>query len=191
MKFISLNLCQVEELLNLQGQMYFREGKWKELWDKEAKGKFKVFIKDYLTNFPQGCFGLENKGELIGAMFLMKIAELKPIPYLHKVTECLKPKGQIAYVSVFVVKKGKNETEIAEKLYQQAEIVALKVGCKTIEVVINISPLEEQILKENNYKRMVERFTWEIYPGMKVPCWIYYQNLQLDLYFREKIAAQT
>ena len=84
---------------------------------------------------------------------------------------------------MFVVKRGTNEREIAQRLYNEAEEIALfKLGCKTMAVVIYFSPLEEQILKGNNYERLNKQFEWEIYPGKKVTCFLY----SLELLEREE-----
>jgi len=178
MEVVSLGLKDIEKLLDLEGEMYWQGEKWRRLWQEEAKGKFRVFIQDYLTSFPQGCFGLvDNNEELLGSMFLIKLFELKPIPYLQKVSDYLEKDGRIAYVSLFVVKKGDNEEKIGQKLYDEAkEISLLKLKCKTMAVVIYSSPLEERILKVNNYEKLNERYEWEIYPGKKVFCWIYRYN---------------
>jgi len=49
--------------------MYWQSKKWKDLWQEEAKDKFKSFIVDYLDNFPKGCLGLADKdGQLLGAI---------------------------------------------------------------------------------------------------------------------------
>lgn len=179
MDLINLQLKHTEELLRLEEEMYWQDGKWHDLWQKEAKEQFKSFIEDYLTNFPKGCFGLvDDGGQLLGAMFLIKVSRLEPLPYFHKMSDYLEEDGEIAYVSCFVVKKGKEEEEIAQKLYDEAERVALlKLGCKTIAVVIYSSPLEEKILVAHNYEKLDKQFEWEIYPGHKVPCQIYYYDL--------------
>lgn len=148
-------------------------GKWKLLWDKEAKQKFDRLITDYLTKYLQGCFGLAEHGELIGSLFLLKVIEQKPIPYVNTVHKYLDPQGTVAYVTFFVVKKGNRDEEIARELYAYAKKVALSLGCKKIAVVINESPLEENILKDTGYERSTEEYQWEIYPGMMVPCHIY------------------
>jgi len=160
--------------------MYWYSGRWKELWGKGAKQEFDNLIADYLTNFPGSCFGLAERNELVGSMFLLKVSKLKPIPCIHKVPDYLDEKGDIAYVSLFVVKRGNNEVEIAEKLYEKAEEVALSIGCKKIAVVIFNSPLEEEVLKGNNYERSIEEYQWEIYPGLMVPCHIYTYSLLMD-----------
>jgi hypothetical protein len=178
MKFISLKQRDTDELTNLEEKMYWQGKKWSRLWKVEAEEKFRNFIKDYLTSFPQGCFGLSEDGKILGAMFLIKISELKPITYLHKFSEYAKPNGRIAYVSFFVVKKGKKQKEIARKLYKYAENVAKRLNCASMAVVIYSSPLEEEVLKENKYKKLEKKFEWEIYPGMKVPCWIYFRDLE-------------
>jgi hypothetical protein len=121
-----------------------------------------------------------EKGELIGSIFLIKLSEIKPIPYVNRVSDHLSKSGDISYVSFFVVKKGNRDRKIAENLYKSAEKVALSIGCKKIAVVINNSPLEEEILKGNNYERSVEEFQWEIYPGMMVPCHIYSYSLLME-----------
>ena len=181
MKFVNLGLQHVDELLNLEGEMYWRGEKWKKLWEKEAKEKFRSFIKDYLTNFPQGCFGLVEKGELVGAMFLTKTLELKPIPYLHEFSDYFEEDGKIAYVSLFCAKRGKYQEEIAQNLYDEAEKVAfLKLKCKTIAVVIYSSPIELRALQSHNYEKLDRQFEWEIYPGKIVPCWIYYYDLLFE-----------
>jgi len=173
MELIQLNKNHHDQLLNLEGQMYWSEGKWKELWEKEAKQKFSDLITDYLVNFPQGCFGLVENGKLIGSIFLIKLSELKPIPYVNKIHDHLVDDGDVAYVSFFVVKKGDRDREIAHKLYDNAKKMALSIGCKKVAVVINNSPLEEEILKGNNYERSAAEFQWEIYPGIMVPCHVY------------------
>jgi hypothetical protein len=179
MRLVSLSLNDVDEILQLEEKMYWQGEEWKKLWEKEAKEKFRAFINDYLTNFPEGCFGLVgDSGELLGAIFLIKTSRCEPIPYLHEVAEYLKENGEIAYVSLFVIRKGDKEEEIAQELYDEAEKVALtKLGCKKIVVVIYSSPLEERVLKGNNYERLEGQFEWEIYPGKKVPCWIYCYEL--------------
>ncbi len=178
MRLASLGLKDVDEILRLEGEVYWQGENWKKLWEKEAKEKFRVFITDYLTNFPEGCFGLVDDDELLGSIFLIKISKCEPIPYLHKVDEFLKKDGEIAYVSLFVIKKGDEEEEIAQELYDEAEKVALtKLDCKKMVVVIYSSPLEERILKGNNYEKIEKQFEWEIYPGKKVSCWIYYHEL--------------
>jgi len=173
MKFIKLDVTYHHQLLELEERMYWASGKWKLLWDKEAKQKFNRLITDYLTNYPQGCFGLVEQKELIGSIFLLKVLELKPIPYINMVYDYLDLQGNIAYVSFFVVKKGNKDEKIAWELYRYAKKVALSIGCKKIAVVINDSPLEEKILKDNAYKKSKEKYQWEIYPGMMVPCHIY------------------
>jgi len=182
MKFINLTLDCTDQLLNLEGEMYWQGAKWRNLWEREAKEKFRGFIEDYLTNFPKGCFGLiDDRGELLGAMILIKISGFKPIPYLHKFSDYLEENGEIAYVSFFVVKKASNEEEVANKLYDHAEEVALtKIGCKNMAVVIYSSPLEERVLKGHNYERLGEQFEWEIYPSIKVPVWIYHYDLLFE-----------
>lgn len=179
MKSIKLQLDQTDELLRLEEELYWQSKDWGDLWQREAKEKFRNFIKDYLTNFPEGCFGLADKKEqLVGAMFLIKVSKLEPIPYLQKVSDYLNKTSQTAYVSFFVVKRGDKEKEIAQKLYDEAEETALlKLGCKTIAVVIYSSPLEEEVLKGNNYEKLNEQFEWEIYPGKKVPCFLYHYEL--------------
>jgi len=174
--------------------MYWRGDKWKNLWQKEAKEKFREFIEDYLINFPKGCFGLIEGKEILGAMFFTKISKFKTIPYLHRVSEYLEVNGRIAYVSLFVIKDAKNKDEIGRKLYEYAEEVAVRLACKTIEVVIYSSPLEEQIIKENNYRRLKDKFDWEIYSGMKVPSRIFYYNLKnyfddqdIEIYTQKRI----
>lgn len=179
MKPISLNQKHTDKLLQLEEKMYWQKGTWKNLWEKEAKGKFRFFINDYLTNFPEGCFGLiDDNAQLLGAIFLIRTSKLEPIPYFHKLDRYLKKEGKIAYVSFFVVEKGEREEEIAQKLYDEAEKTALlKLGCKAMSVVIYSSPLEEKILKGNNYEKLDRQFEWEIYPRKKVPCWIYHYEL--------------
>lgn len=179
MKLINLRLEHIDTLLKLEEEMYWRGGKWSDLWQEEAKEKFKSFIEDYLTNFPDGCFGLVDDNEqLLGAMFLIKVSRLGPLPYFHKVSDCLQKDGEIAYVSCFVVRKGKGEEEIAQELYDEAEKIALfKLSCKTIAAVIYSSPLEERVLVAHNYEKLDEQFEWEIYPDNKVSCWIYYYEL--------------
>jgi len=180
MELIKLNKTHHDRLLDLEEQMYWYEGKWKDLWDKEAKRKFSDLIADYLTNFPQGCFGLTENGDLIGSIFLIKLSDLKPIPYVNKVADYLDVKGNIAYVSFFVTKKEKNDREIAQELYDRAEEVAIEIGCTKVAVVINNSHLEEEILIGNNYEKSKERYEWEIYPGMMVSCYIYSYSLLLE-----------
>jgi hypothetical protein len=181
MDLVKLDHRHHDQLLRLEGDMYWTEGDWKKLWDKEARQKFDDLITDYLTNFPQGCFGLVDRGELVGAIFLLKVSGLKPIPYVNKVADHLNETGDIAYVSFFVIKKGNKDEEIAQELYDKAQDVALlSIGCKKIAVVINNSPLEERILVGNNYERSVEEFQWEIYPGMMVPCHIYSYSLLME-----------
>lgn len=180
MKFTKLNKTYHHQLLELEEKMYWSEGRWKELWDKEARQKFDDLITDYLTNFPEGCFGLVENDELIGSIFLIKLSKNQPIPYVNKVSDYLDNTGNIAYVSFFVVKKGVMDQVIAQKLYDLAEEVALSINCKKISVVINNSPLEEEILKGNNYERSVEEYQWEIYPEIMVPCHIYTYQLLMD-----------
>ncbi len=179
MKVVPLGQKDVDEILQLEEEMYWQGEDWKSLWKKEAEEKFRVFIIDYLANFSKGCFGLVNgDGKLLGAIFLTRTSKLEPIPYLHKVDEYLEEGGKIAYVSLFIIRKGDKEEEIAQELYDEAEKVALtSLDCKKMSVVIYSSPLEERILKGNNYERLEKQFEWEIYPGKKVPCWIYYYEL--------------
>ena len=177
MNLIKLDLIHQNQLLELEEKMYWYSGRWKELWEKKAKNKFNDLIADYLQNFSQGCFGLTEKENLIGAMFLLKVSKLVPIPYVNKVSDYLDKDGNIAYVSFFVVKKGGQEKEIAQNLYEHAKEVTLFIGCKKIAVTINVSPLEEEILKENNYKKLNRQFQWEIYPGIIVPSHIYHCSL--------------
>jgi hypothetical protein len=179
MKLAPLGPKDVNEILQLEEKMYWQGEDWRSLWKKEAEEKFRVFIVDYLTNFSEGCFKLVDDNErLLGAIFLTKTSRCEPIPYLHKVDEYLEKNGKIAYVSLFAVRKEDKEEEIAQKLYDEAEKVALtKLGCRKIVVIIYSSPLEERILKGNNYERLEKQFEWEIYPGKKVPCWIYYYEL--------------
>lgn len=182
MRIIPLGTEHIDELLELEGKMYWQSEKWKDLWEKEAKEKFRVFIKDYLVNFPEGCFGLVENERISGAMFLTKISKLKTIPYLHKFSEYFEIEGSIAYVSSFVVKEGKrSEREvIALELYDYATKVAVDIHCKTIEVVIYSSPIEEAALKGNNYEKLEGQFDWEIYPEKKVASSIYYNNLLMN-----------
>ena len=177
MNFVQLDISFHQQLLQLEGDMYWTSDTWKTLWDKEAKKKFDDLIIDYLTHFPQGCFGLVENDELIGSIFLLKVSELKPIPYVSNVHEYLNEKGNIAYVSFFVVKKGDKDETIARELYKSAEDVAQSIGCNKIAVVINESPLEEEILKNTQYERSIDEYQWEIYPGMMVPCHIYSLNI--------------
>ncbi len=176
MRLVSLGPEDIDEILQLEEKMYWQEEDWNKLWKKEAEEKFRVFINDYLTNFPEGCFGLvDDNGRTLGAIFLTKTSKCEPIPYLHKIDEYLEKDGEIAYVSLFVIRKGDKEEEIAQELYDEAERVALtKLGCKEMVIVIYSSPLEERILKGNNYERLEKQFEWEIYPRKKVPCWIYH-----------------
>jgi hypothetical protein len=129
MKFVILDQTYHDQLLKLEGEMYWDNGKWKELWEKDAKQKFDDFITDYLINFPRGCFGLIENNELVGTIFLLKISQLKPIPYVNHVVDYLDNNGDIAYVSFFVVNKDENDKYIAEELYQKAENVASSIGC--------------------------------------------------------------
>jgi hypothetical protein len=181
MDFVQLDQRHHDQLLILEKDMYWTEGEWKKKWENGARQKFDDLITDYLTNFPQGCFGLVEKGELIGAIFLLKVSELKPIPYVNKVADHFSETGDIAYVSFFVIKKGDGDEEIAQELYDKAQDVALlSISCKKIAVVINNSPLEEKILIGNDYERSVEEFQWEIYPGIMVPCHIYSYSLLME-----------
>lgn len=179
MKLIKLQLSYAHELLRLEEELYWQSKDWSDLWQREAKERFRGFIENYLTDFPEGCFGLvDEMGQFMGAMFLIKVSKLEPIPYLHKMSDYLDKKGQTAYVSFFVVKRGHKEKEIAQKLYAEAEEIALlKLGCKAMAVVIYSSPLEEEILKGNNYEKLNKQFEWEIYPGKKVPCFLYHYEL--------------
>lgn len=179
MKIIKLQLDQTDELLRLEEELYWQSKDWGSLWQKEAKEKFRSFIQDYLTSFPEGCFGLgDETGQLVGAMFLIKVSKSEPIPYLHKVSDYLDKTGQTAYVSFFVVMRGDREKEIAQQLYDEAEEVALlKLNCRAIVVVIYSSPLEEEVLKGNNYEKLNGQFEWEIYPGKKVQCFLYHYEL--------------
>lgn len=176
MRFIKLELKHVEKLLVLEEKMYWQSQDWRDLWEKEARERFRVFIKDYLTYYPEGCFGLtDNSGQVIGAMFLLKTLKAKPIPYLHKPSDYFEKEGEVAYVSFFVVENNKDEETIVQKLYGQAEKVALlKLSCKTIAVVIYSSPLEEKVLISNNYERFNQQFEWEVYPGHKKLCYVYH-----------------
>lgn len=179
MKITDLKLEYVEELLNLEEEMYWRNDKWMDLWNKEAKGKFRCFIQDYLTNFPQGCFGfVDDNGNLLGAMFLLKTSKSMPIPYLHNPFDYYDNNGDNAYVSFFVVRKGKDQLDIAQKLYDETEnVTLLKLRCKSVIVTIYSSPLEEKILMGNNYEKQNKQYEWEIYPGKKVISSIYQSQL--------------
>lgn len=182
MRFVSLKPEHINELVELEGKMYWQGEKWKDLWEKEAKEKFRVFIKDYLVNFPEGCFGVIENEQILGAMFLTKVSKLKTIPYLHKFSDYFEKEGKIAYVSFFVVKeekRNKKET-IALELYDYADKVSTNIRCRTIEVVIYSSPIEEVALNGNNYERLEEQFEWEIYPGKKVSSSIYFSNLLIN-----------
>lgn len=185
MKFIKLDLKHVERLLVLEEKMYWQGQNWRALWKKEARGRFRVFIREYLVHYPESCFGLTDNGEqVIGAMFLLKTLKAEPIPYLHKPFDYFKKDGEVAYVSFFVVEDNKDKETIAQKFYEQAEEVALlKLGCKMIAVVICSSPLEEKVLISNNYRRFNQQFEWEVYPGCKKPCSIYHHELLMK---REK-----
>ena len=44
-------------------------------------------------------------------------------------------------------------------------------------VVIYSSPLEEKVLISNNYEKLNQQFEWEVYPGYKKPCYVYYYKL--------------
>ena len=181
MKYVDLDLSFHQQLLDLEGQMYWDTAEWKKIWEKEAKMKFSDLITDYLTNFPQGCFGLTENGELVGSIFLIKLSELRPIPYVNKISDYLNKSGDTAYVSFFVVKKGNNSEEIARELYDKSEVVAHEIGCNKIAVVINNSPLEEKVLIDNDFEKSKEEYQWEIYPGMeKVPCHIYSCSLLME-----------
>lgn len=166
--------------MDLEEKMYWDSGRWRELWKNGAKDKFQKLISDYLQNYLRGCLGLTEKDKLDGAIFLLKVAEVKPIPYVNKVHDYLDENGEIAYVSFFAVKKDDREKEITRQLYDKAEKVALSIGCNKIKVVINNSPQEEVILKENNYERSEEEYQWEIYPGIMVPCHIYTRQVMVD-----------
>ncbi|KKP28556.1 MAG: hypothetical protein UR15_C0025G0005 [Parcubacteria group bacterium GW2011_GWA2_31_28] len=179
MKITELKIQNTEELLELEEQMYWQSGDWNKLWQDEAKKKFRVFIKDYLTKFPQGCFGLvDDNGNLLGTMFLLKTSKSIPIPYLHNPFDYYDNNGDKAYVSFFVVREGKDQLDIAQKLYDEAEKVALlKLRCGNIVVTIYSSPLEEQILISNNYEKQPQKYEWEIYPSINVESWIYINSL--------------
>lgn len=185
MKVIQLNETYLEELLKFEEQMYWLTDKWNKFWQNEAKEKFRFFINDYLTNFPQGCFGLVDKKErLLGAMFLFKTSKLEPIPYIHSPSDYYDEKGDVVYVSLFVVKETADKKQVAYQLYKNAEnVTLLKLLCKLIMVVIYSSPLEEETLIGNNYEKTNKQFEWEIYPGKKVLCWIYYKELLLKKAF--------
>ncbi len=81
-----------------------------------------------------------------------------------------------------MVKEGKrSEREtIALELYDYVTELAVNIHCKTIEVVIYSSPIEEAALKGNNYERLEGQFEWEIYPEKKVTSSIYYNNLLMN-----------
>jgi hypothetical protein len=65
MNLISLSPSYTKELLDLEGGMYWQGERWKNLWEKEAREKFRIFIKDYLINFPRGCLGLIEEEKLL------------------------------------------------------------------------------------------------------------------------------
>lgn len=73
--------------------------------------------------------------------------------------------------------KGLNKKEIAGKLYREVKSRAVKLNCNIVEAVIYHSPLEELVLKENNYKQLAGNWRWEIYPGNKVQSKIYYLDI--------------
>ena len=182
MKISELTINQVDELLELEEKMYWENDKWGDLWKQEAKEKFRNFITEYLNNFPKGCFGLvDERDNLLGAFFILKTSQITPIPYLHTPSNYYSEKGNVAYVSFFVVRRGQNEDEIAQKLYDNAEEVALlKLRCKHIAVLIYSSPLEENILIGNNYEKQPQQYEWEIYPGKRVKSWIYVSSLLME-----------
>lgn len=180
METISLDEKYLEDILDLEEEMYWRGERWRTLWQEEAKEKFRALISDYLTNFPRGCLGLIENDVLLGSIFLLKIGSVKTIPYFHKVSDYLDPEGTVAYVSLFVVKRGSREKEIAQQLYDDAEKLAItKLRCQTIEAVIYSSPLEKEILEGNIYEKVDGDFLWEIYPGKEVACSIYCSDLLL------------
>lgn len=166
----------VENLLKLEEEMYWLSGKWKDLWEKEAKYKFRNFIDDYITHFPEGCIGFENNGEVVGALFLTKISEIRTIPYIHEFHQYYEPAGNISYVSFFVVKD--NDKNIAIELYNRAKRAATDIGCKKIIVVIYRSPLEEKIIRDQGYKIVDKSLGWEIYPKINVSSRIWYLNIK-------------
>lgn len=174
MRIQNLSIKNLEQILFLEEQMYWQGKEWQELWQKEGKGLFGNMIKEYLENFPEGCFGLfDEKEELLGAMIFTKLSEVKPIPYINNFKDYFADKGNIAYVQTFVIKKGEQELEIAENIYQEAEKAAGKIRCDKVAVVIYYSPIEEKILNKLCYKIEKENSQWEIYPEKFVNCKIY------------------
>lgn len=157
--------------------MYWSSPKWKSYWHKKAQHLFADLIADYLTNFPRGCFGLQDGKKLLGALFLLKIDEIRTIPYIHEVDKNISRTGEVAYVSFFVVRKGKDQDKTSDLLYKYAEQKAKEIGCSEIAVVIYSSPIELESLKKENYKKSESNFKWEILPGKMVDAKIYTKKL--------------
>lgn len=178
MRIEKLKIKNLDQILILEEQMYWRKKEWAELWKKEARRLFRKMIKEYLEKFPEGCFGIfTEKEELLGAMIFTKLSEIKTVPCVHKIEEYFVKDGNIAYVQIFAIKKGEDELEIAEKIYCAAEKAVEKIGCDKIAVVIYSSAIEEKILNKLGYKVEKENMQWEIYPNKFASCKIYTKQI--------------
>lgn len=167
----------IESLLKLEYDLYFDYPDWSKRWKKEAKRLFKQFIVDYVKNFNQGCFELRDRKGILGAIFLLTTKKKLAIPYLHRVKEYMYEGGKNAYVSFFVIQKGVKGKNIAVLLYKEAEVLAKKLGCSNILVVIYKSPVELETIVKLGYKTDNKVCNWEILPGKTVNALIYRKQL--------------
>ncbi len=174
MEFKKLELNNLEDILEMEEKMYWQGKEWQKLWQKEARNKFKELIKDYLINYPNGCWGLFNTtGELLAAVIFTRLNKVKAIPYFHRFSNYFETAGKIIYVQVFAVKNSESEENLAEKIYEQLERVAKHIGGQKVAVLIYSSFLEEKILNKLGYKIEYNNLQWEIYPDKFVNCKIY------------------
>lgn len=179
MNLISLQKSDISEILYLEEKMYWQSGRWISLWKNEGKIWFRILLQEYIKKFPQGCFGYKNENDqIIGALLFLKINSINTVPYFHHFSEFFSSKGNIAYVSVFVVDQGnKGKEKIADKLYECLEEKAVLLDCNKSIAVIYSSSLEQRIIEKRGYQKYKKQYEWEIYPEIKVNSQIYYKNL--------------
>lgn len=177
MKIKKIKLKDIPELLSLEEEMYWLSEKWKKRWHDIGKDQFKNQITEYILNYPEGCFGVEKDGELVGSLIFTKQNNLSTIPYSHSFKDYFRKDGGVAYVTFFVVKKGKDESQIANVLYEHLEFLKDSQSIKIISVVIYSSPIELNILKRRNFRSTGKVYDWEVFPGINVESQIYFKDL--------------
>ena len=173
-----LSIEDLDQILFLEYQMYWQKKGWQELWKNRGEKLFRNMIKEYLVNFPRGCFGVfDEKEGLSGVMIISKISEVKTIPYIHSFKDYFEESGNIAYVQIFAIKNCKKEVKIAKDLYRGVEKMAKTNECNKIVVVIYSSLVEEAVLKQFGYKIERDDLRWEIFPDKYVDCRIYTKTI--------------